>query len=390
MAEESENGQEKTEQPTPKRLQDAKKKGQIPRSRELTTTLLMLFAALGMLMFGGYMGEGIVGLLEWSFQPGREEIFDPKEPIARVHEALGRGLLIVAPFAGLMMLVALIGPVALGGWTFSAQPMIPKPEKMNPVKGIKRIFGPKALIELAKGVAKILVVGSVAALFFYLFQQELRSLALAPLQSAMAHAIELFFIAFFILAASLIVVVAVDVPYQLWDHQKKLRMTRQEVKDEFKQTEGKPEVKGKIRQLQREAAQRRMMEKVPEADVVVTNPTHYSVALQYDQLKMRAPRVIALGKDQVALRIREIASENGIPLFEAPPLARALYHTTDIDQEIPAGLYMAVAQVLAYIYQLRAARGGQGEAPRRPAPDIPEEFRPYADKGAPDSGASER
>ncbi|WP_435104287.1 flagellar biosynthesis protein FlhB [Arhodomonas sp. AD133] len=377
MAEENENGQEKTEEPTQKRLREARDKGQVPRSRELTTTLVMIAAAVGLLTLGSYMAKGLGELLRGTLALEREAAFDPAAPVRMFQEAIVQGLLVVIPFAGSMWLVNVVAPVALGGWSFSAKALAPKPEKLNPLKGLKRLFGVSGLMELAKALAKIVVVGVVGALMVRLQLDDFVALTGLPLQSGAARAADLFFGTFLVLAVSLIVIAAVDIPYQLWDHTKKLRMTRQEVKDELKDTEGKPEVKGRIRQLQQELAQGRMMEAVPEADVVITNPTHFAVALRYEQKGMRAPKLVAKGTDLVARRIREVASEHRVTVFESPPLARALYHSTELDREIPAGLYLAVAQVLAYVFRRRnGAAAGQA-----PQPEVPEEFMDLARKG---------
>ena len=381
MAEENESGQEKTEEPTPKRREDSKKKGQIPRSRELTTMLLMLAAALALLVLGGWMGSQLQALLEWSFTIDRSHIFERDVVVRSLHEAIGRGLITVGPFAMAMLVVALAAPVVLGGWSFSARPMAPKLEKISPIKGFKRMFGTKALVELGKALGKVLVVGGTALGLFYLFFDSFYAMSRTSLLPAMAEGMRLFYIFFFLLALSLLVVVAIDVPYQIYDHTQKIRMTRQEVKDEFKQTEGKPEVKSRIRDLQREMSNQRMMEQVPKADVVVTNPAHFAVALRYDQSAMRAPRVIAKGTDLLAGRIRALAEENGIPLFQAPPLARALYYSTELEQEIPSELYFAVAQVLAYVYQLRAARRRGARPPDQPRPEVPEGMDQRPERG---------
>lgn len=378
MAEENENGQERTEEPTAKRRREAREKGQIPRSRELNTTMVMLAAAAGLYAFGGYMGEGLYTVIDTNFRFGREVAFDPTAPMRLLQAAIGKGLLILAPFALLMLVVAVGSSMLLGGWSFNLESLAPKLEKLNPIKGLQRIFSMRALMELVKALAKVTVVGTVGVLVLYNFQDDFRSLAGAPLESGIAHGVRLFFLAFVLLSAALALIAALDVPYQLWEISKKLRMTKQEIKDEYKETEGKPEVKGRIRQLQREMARGRMLEQVPLADVVVTNPTHFAVALKYDQLKVGAPRVVAKGTDLIAARIRELATESKVPIFEAPPLARALYYTTELDHEIPGGLYLAVAQVLAYIYQLRTATADS--RPLRPQPAIPEDFMQYVNK----------
>lgn len=378
MAEED-SGQERTEDPTPKRRKDAKEKGQIARSRELSTTLLMLGSAAGLFVFGDYMGQGITALIDTNFRINRADIFDPGAPVRLLQQAIGQGLLIITPFALLMVLVTMVASVALGGWSFNLKGAMPKLEKLDPIKGLGRMFSAKALVELLKSVIKVCVVGGVGVLVTWLFRDDFLALTRESLETGIAHGISLFFWSFFLLAVSLILIAAVDVPFQIYEVMKKLRMTKQEVKDEYKESEGKPEVKSRIRQLQRELSRGRMLEKVPTADVIVTNPTHFAVALKYDQLNMRAPKVVAMGTDLVAARIRELALENRVPIFEAPPLARALYYTSQLDKEIPGGLYLAVAQVLAYIYQLRSV--GAGVKPPQPRPEIPDEFKKYANKG---------
>lgn len=379
MAQENEDGQERTEQPTEKRRREAKEKGQIPRSRELNTTLVMLAAAAALMMLGDFMGRGLTDVIERNFRLSRETIFDPGAPLRLLQHSIAEGLLVVAPFALIMVVVAIGASVALGGWSFNTQAWMPKLEKLDPLKGLKRMFALRALIELLKSLIKVAIVGAGGVAMLWWHRQDFVALGGESLETGLAHGMALFFRAFFLLSAALVLVAAVDVPYQLWDLRNKLKMTKQEVKDEYKETEGKPEVKGRLRQMQRQIAQGRMLENVPKADVVVTNPTHYAVALKYDQLKMRAPQVVAKGTDLMAARIRELAAEHKVPIFEAPPLARALYYTTDLEREIPAGLYLACAQVLAYIFQLRTA-GLHGQWPQRPQPEVPQELVEYLRK----------
>lgn len=246
---------------------------------------------------------------------------------------------------------------------------------MDPIKGLGRMFSMRSLIELVKAIAKVGLVLSVAILILNLRTEDLLSIAEEPVVPAMAHVVWTMAWSFFLLACATIIIAIIDVPFQIYDHQKKLRMTKQEVKDEYKDTEGKPEVKGKIRQLQREMAQRRMMQDVPTADVVITNPTHYAVALKYDQMSMGAPVVVAKGADEMAFKIMEVARANKVEILRTPPLTRAVYHNSDIGQEIPDGLYMAIAQVLAYVFQLRQFRKGRGDKPGMPDFPIPPEMR---------------
>jgi len=371
MAEESENGQEKTEQPTPKKLADAKKKGQVPRSKDLNSTTTMVFGAMGLLFMGEYMLTHISSVMAQAFTLSRAEIFDHAAVFDRFSLAVGTAFTGILPFLILMIVTAIFTPLLLGGWSFSFDSLAFKGDRINPLKGIKRIFSANGLMELVKAIAKFLVVSVFAVAFLWSHTDELLSLGMQPLSVALNHGAYLLALSFFVVSTALIFISAIDVPFQLWDHSQKLKMTLQEVRDEMKDTEGKPEVKSKVRQLQQEMAQRRMMEAVPEADVIITNPTHYAVALKYKHEQMAAPVVVAMGKDLIALKIREIATENEIEIFEAPPLARALYANSHIDQEIPGHLFFAVAQVLAFVFQLRDARLQGSEMPNRPDPYIP-------------------
>ena len=279
------------------------------------------------------------------------------------------------------MVVALLAPLSMGGWSFSFEAIQPKLSKLNPIKGFGRLFSWRSLTELLKALVKFVLVTAVAIGVIWLQMGEFIQLGSESLQPGLAHAGELLTTAFLYVSAALILIAAVDVPFQIWDHNKQMRMTHQEVRDEMKDTEGKPEVRSRIRQLQREISQRRMMEAVPKADVVVTNPTHFAVALKYDPKKMRAPVVLAKGADLIALNIRKVAEENNITRIEAAPLARALYHSTEIGQAIPQGLYLAVAQLLAYVFQLKAVQKNGGKKPAPPPMEVPDEFKKYTERG---------
>lgn len=377
MAEED-SGQEKTEDPTPKRLREAREKGDIPRSKELNATALLLAAAAAMLLFGSQVAQALADMMEGNLELRREEVFDTHAMILHLAGSTADAAWSVAGFMLTVLVAALISPIALGGWNFSAQSIQPKFNRLNPLSGIKRMFSLKALVELAKAVAKFVLVAAFAVVVLFLIEPELLALGGQDVRVAAGKAVEMIGWAFLVISTSLIFISLVDVPYQLYDYSHKLKMTLQEVKDEMKNTEGKPEVKGRIRQLQREVAQRKMMGEVPEADVVITNPTHYAVALKYESGGRDAPIVVAKGVDFIALKIREVATEHDVIILSAPPLARALYHSTEIDQEIPAGLYKAVAQVLAYVFQLKRHKTQAGEKPVAPLErdmDIPEELR---------------
>ncbi|MEL6302933.1 MAG: flagellar biosynthesis protein FlhB [Pseudomonadota bacterium] len=352
MAEQNQ-GQERTEQATPKRRQDARKKGDIPRSRELSTMGVMLTGTAALVLLGGSIGPKLVGVFASGFSIERSRFFETREMAVALAEQSSAALWAIAPVLIALVIAAIAGSVALGGVTFSAAAMAPKLERISPLKGLKRMFGMRALIELAKSLAKVALIIVIAVLLLQGSADRLGALPLLPIDAGLSEAMKIIAWAFLATSAALIVGAVIDVPWQLFDYSRKLKMTRQEVRDEHKEVEGRPEVRQKIRQLQQEVATRRMMESVPYADVIITNPTHFAVALRYDESRMRAPEVVAKGQDNVAARIREIGDEHRIARFEAPPLARALFHSTKVGEAIPVGLYAAVAQVLAYIFQLR-------------------------------------
>jgi len=374
MAQENEDGQEKTEDATPKRLEEAREKGQVPRSKELTSMAMLLMAALSMALLGRHMVEQLGQIMHQGLVIERAKVFDHFAVIELFGTALGQAMLLLLPFLLVMLVTAFAAPVALGGWSFSTEALAFKPDKLNPLQGMKRIFAVRGVVEMVKSLAKFLLIGSIGAGLLWHYLPELMGLGRESVEAGLAHTGSILSKSFIVLSASLLLIAAIDVPYQLWDHAKNMKMTRQEVRDENKNTEGKPEVKSRIRQMQRDIAQRRMMEAIPKADVVITNPTHYAVALRYNAGKMSAPIVVAKGVELVASQIRTVAVANKVPLYEAPPLARALYYSTEINHEVPAGLYLAVAQILAYVFQLKASVHG-GPVPNRPGPvEVPDEF----------------
>lgn len=368
-----ESGQERTEQPTPKRLNEARDKGQIARSRELNTTAVLLAGGGGMLMLSGYLMDGLRHVMTSGLNLDRAQLFDSAQLVPAFWQAIYYMLQTLAPLFTLLVVVALLAPMSLGGISFSAKALSFKWEKLDPIKGFGRIFAWRGVMELFKAMAKFGLIGTVTIIYLNTHVDKLLGLGSMDIQTAIGEVGYLLFWAFFIISSTLLLVAMIDVPFQLWDHSRQLMMTRQEVRDEFKETDGRPEVKQQIRNLQHQMAQRRMMHEVPKADVVVTNPTHYAVALRYDQDKMRAPIVVAKGADLIAGEIRRLAKESGVPVAAAPALTRALFHSTELNDEIPAGLYLAVAQVLAYIFQLRQKTGFKAnnkiELPDLPIPD---------------------
>ena len=354
MAEEQ-TGQERTEQPTERRLQEARKKGQVPRSKELNTMLSLLLASISLLVFGGYISQNLMQISVEGFSIPRELAFDTAQLPFQFMYMASQALLALSPFMAIMLVSVFAGPLLMGGWSFSLESISFKLEKLDPIKGLARIFSLKSLVELAKALAKFVLLLGAAILVFFSIDQQLLSLSSMTPKAAGLEAATILVQVLLILSATMILIVALDVPFELWNHSKQLRMTKQEIKDEMKETDGNPQVKQRIRTLQRQLAEGRMMEDVKTADVVITNPTHYAVALQYLDRPGSAPKVVAKGKDLTALRIRSIAADCDIPIFEAPPLARALYRSTEIGYEIPHVLYMAVARVLAYVFQLKSA-----------------------------------
>jgi len=375
---EDDSSQEKTEEATPRRLEKSREEGQVPRSKELTTTAVLLSGTIGLVFFGGGLADKMQNILRYNFQIDRDGMFDPQYMFSQLGASFWEAFLGLIPFFSIVVIAAIAGPVALGGWLFSTKNLAPKLNRMDPLKGLGRMFSVKSLVELVKAIGKVIVVVAVAYFLLKSMQDSLLGLADEGVEQGIVHSIILSMWAAVFLSAATIIIALVDIPFQIWDHSKKLKMSRQDVRDEMKDTEGKPEVKSKIRQMQLEMAQARMMASVPEADVVITNPTHYSVALKYDPETMETPLLLAKGVDFKALKIREIAKQYKIDFIEAPLLARAIYNTTELEQEIPAGLYVAVAQVLAYIFQLREFRKGRGERPNYPRTlDIPDDMQHF-------------
>lgn len=369
---------EKTEPASPRRLEQAREEGDVPRSRELATCTVLLAAGAGFWLLGDNLVVQISRMLASGLSFDRAQVFDFNLLVTRLASSIADLLISFAPFALLLLVVALISPIFIGGWLFSGKALQPNFGRLNPLKGIGNLFSSRSGVELVKAIAKALIVGVVAWMMVASEINDMLSLAVDPLKTGSAHLGSLLLMSFIVVVSSLVLIAAMDVPYQLWHYANKLKMTREEVRQESKESDGDPHIKAKIRQLQREMARRRMMTEVPTADVVVTNPTHYAVALKYTDGKMRAPKVVAKGADDVAAKIRELAAEHRVPLLEAPPLARALYTHTDLGDEIPEDLYTAVAEVLAYVFQLRAYNTHGGNRPAVPDElDVPPDLDPH-------------
>lgn len=366
---------DKTEAATPKRLEKARAEGQVARSRELATFALLGAGFFGVWGLSGPIGMHLQHLMRAALTFDHATLKDTNRMLIGAAGAGREGLMAVLPVLALTGLAALAAPMALGGWLLSPNVFQFKPERVNPIAGMGRIFSINGVIQLGMSLAKTLVVGVIGGAAVWHRKDQILALAAEPLRIALGHGMSIVAVCCATTVAGMFVLAALDVPYQLWQYHKKLRMTKEEVKREHRENEGDPHVKGKIRQQQRAIARRRMMAAVPKADVVVTNPTHYAVALQYADGDMRAPKVVAKGVNLVAARIREVANEHNVAMLEAPPLARALYHNVELNREIPGSLYNAVAEVLAWVYQLRKFREEGGDVPAAPTElEVPAEL----------------
>ncbi|HVN42300.1 MAG TPA: flagellar biosynthesis protein FlhB [Steroidobacteraceae bacterium] len=370
---------ERTEQPTERRRREAREHGQVARSREFEATAVLLMATVTMMVGAPVIVRTARGLMQFALTAPAGVTGDEALPgLVLRHEALG-GLLLALGISAPTLVVAVLAPMAVGGVVFSAQALIPDFTRVDPVAGFGRLFSLRGLVEVLKALGKFVAVGTMAAALLVKIAPHVVTLSRQDVVSGMSHGVWLMLFSLLALAASLGVIAAGDVPFQIWNFLRNMRMTRQEVRDDLKETEGRPEVRNRIRQLQRERARRRMMQEVPTADVVIVNPTHFAVALRYAAGRTRAPRVVAKGTELIAARIREIAQQHGVVIYESPPLARALYFGTDVGEEIPAGLYTAVAKVLAWVYRARTAIHDGKTVPVAPvvtADEIPGSTRP--------------
>lgn len=366
------DNEDKTESATPKREEEARKKGQVPRSRDLSAAAVTLLSCAVISMSGKSMIEGLAELMRAGLSPRFAADMAPEQMMSVMGSITLAGFMAVMPVLVAGFAAALLAPMALSGWNFSTDALMPKFSRLNPITGMGRMFSSNGVVELVKSILKFAVVGVIAIKVLKNDASALMMLGHESLGTAMGHAAQLCASALMSLAFGMLFIAGIDVPIQLWQHAKQLKMTREEIKREAKESDGSPEVKGKIRRMQQEMSRRRMMAEVPTADVVITNPTHFAVALRYDESRNRAPIVVAKGVDEVAAVIRELAKEHNVPIFEAPPLARVLFRSVDLNKEIPSTLYTAVAQVLTYIFQLRAFRKGDAMRPERPNVQVDE------------------
>jgi flagellar biosynthetic protein FlhB len=357
---------ERTEPASQRRLEQAREEGQVPQSRELSTFLILLAGAGGIWVMGAWLAARTASILREGLVLDRATAFETSHMAGRLLALASDALLAVAPLLGTLLLAALAAPLLMGGWVLAPKAVTPDFTRLDPIKGFGRIFSVHGLAELVKGVLKSLLVGGVALAVVWYERDAVFQLLALPLDASLHGFGHLVALSTLLIVAAFVIIAAIDVPFQLWQYHSRLRMTKEEVRQEAKEMEGDPQLKARIGSQQREIARRRMMAEVPKADVVVTNPTHFSVALRYDAARMGAPRVVAKGRGEIAARIREVAQEHRVPLVEAPPLARALYRHAALGKEIPAALYTAVAEIMAYVYQLGRFREQGGVEPQPP------------------------
>lgn len=379
MAEE-EQSQEKTEEPSLKRLKEAREKGQVARSKDFNATLILLCSGAGFFIYGQHLTEDLMVMMHQAFEFDSAILTMPGFVLPKFYTLMKQGFWAVMPLFVMIILLALIAPLLIGGWVFSLSTLAPKFSRLNLFTGLKRMISVKGLVEMVKSLAKFILLSIVSIVVLKSELPELLALTDFPLAAALGSGMSLVAKAFLLITGSLILIAALDVPFQMFQHNKELKMTKQELRDEYKETEGKPEVKSQIRQRQHEMAKRRMMSEIPKANVVLTNPTHFAVAVSYQQEGKRAPIVVAKGKDLVALQINRVAAANEIPILSVPPLARALFYSTELNAEIPRGLYVAVAQVLAYIHHLRDKQDYDNKPELLQNVPIPDELRRDAEE----------
>lgn len=368
----AESAQEKTQEPTPKRLADARKKGEVPRSKELATLAITAGSVGVVLILGGSLGRSAMSFMRDGLRIERGDLLAGRQMPLALGEALADALIFLVPFLIAGIVFAFAAPLLIGGWNVSLEALTPKLEKLNPLSGIKRIFSAQALMELLKAIAKFVLLGGMAVAVLWAWHEQVLSLSMKPLAAGMQQGLTLCMGTVALLCIGLAAIAAIDAPFQYFSHRKKLRMSMQELKDEIKETEGRPEIKQQQRAMQQQAARGRMAQDMAEASVVINNPTHFSVALKYDPNGDAAPTVVAKGQDHMAELVRDLAKENRIPQLRIAALARALYRHVEVGQEIPAGLYLAVAEVLSYVFALDAGLRANDPTPN---PDIPKDYR---------------
>ena len=371
MADQQDESQEKTEEPTARRLSKAREEGQIARSTEITIAASVISVAIYIYLFGSSLLGNVANIFAQGLVFDSLAVLEPQVAAGRLADAMVEALLTILPILILTGVVVLVCSGLIGGYNFSWKSLQPKASKFNPIAGFKRMFGIQALVNLGKSIAKFLLVGGVTYLLIDASITEFAEISLMALEPGLTASASILTTAFLVASSTLIIIALIDAPYQVYQHNQKMKMSLKEVKDERKDTEGSPEVKQRIRQKQREVSAARMLEAIAEADVVITNPEHFAVALAYDPSSEDPPKVVAKGTDIMAERIRERAGEEGVPLFQSPVLARALFFTTEIEAFIPEPLFEAVAQVIAYIFNINSINRSSNLRDK-PVPRVPD------------------
>ncbi len=371
MADQQDESQEKTEEPTARRLSKAREEGQIARSTEITIAASVISVAIYIYLFGSSLLGNVANIFAQGLVFDSLAVLEPQVAAGRLADAMIEALFSILPILILTGVVVLACSGLIGGYNFSWKSLQPKASKFNPIAGFKRMFGIQALVNLGKSIAKFLLVGGVTYLLIDASITEFAEISLMALEPGLTVSASILTTAFLVASSTLIIIALIDAPYQVYQHNQKMKMSLREVKDERKDTEGSPEVKQRIRQKQREVSAARMLEAIAEADVVITNPEHFAVALAYDPSSEDPPKVVAKGTDVMAERIRERAGEEGVPLFQSPVLARALFFTTEIEAFIPEPLFEAVAQVIAYIFNINSINRSSNLRDK-PVPRVPD------------------
>lgn len=375
---------EKTEDASPKRLEKAREDGDVPRSRELAACAVLFTSGMAIMMLSRPMGDAMKNVLRQGLSIDRAMAFEPQLLIVHMVKVIEQAMWAFLPLAVIIVSVAVAAPILVGGWVMSQKSLVPNFGKLNPMKGLANLFSKNSLVELVKSIAKTVLVASVGYAIVKKDLQPMLGLSQMPLELSIGTVGDYMMTGFLTIASALVLIAVIDVPYQLYQYAQKHKMTKQELKDEAKESEGSPEIKGRIRQQQREMARRRMMSNVPKADVVITNPTHYAVAIRYKEGENGAPIVVAKGVDVIAQKIKEIAAEHEIMTLESPKLARALYAHAELEREIPQTLYSAVAEILAYVFQLRVFKQHGGVRPVMPTNvPVPDALDPHTLAPAP-------
>ena len=369
---------EKTETASGARIEKAYEDGDVPRSKELSTAATLITAGVCLWGMGGFMEDALKNLMINGMKFDSKVAMDPVSALSKVYEQVGDLVIVFIPIFAFILLSEVLAPLGIGGWNMSTKMLTPNLDKLNPISGFGNIFNKNSWVELLKSICKVGLIAIISYLAISYYLPDLMKLPMMPIETGLSHTVNFIIVTFFLILIGYLIIVAIDVPYQLYRYAEKLKMSVQEVREEMRDSNGSPEIKAKIRQQQISMSRRRMMAQIQNADVVITNPTHYAVAVKYDSEAMGAPRILAKGSDAVALRIREIANEHEILMVESPKLARALYAHTEVDQEIPEALYLAVAEILAYVFQVKSFNGRDGEYPSMPqSVEVPDALDPH-------------